>query len=329
MLLLPGQRQSGRVISDSFMGGALPPTYTLTRASAGTRFNSAGLLVAESSDVPRFNYVYNPATGLWELGGLFVEPSRTNICKNSQVFASGWTAENLTPTDNNAVAPDGTTTACRFAENTANNSHDLFQSSGLSTTVTSGTTVAVSAFGKKGTGSYLNLLWTGGAANNRYVTAIYDLDLGVVSQTGVGSGSGTLVGTALTPLANGWYRCVLLGSVGSNISVPVIGMAGAATGNTFNANGHATYTGASKTIFAWGTDFEVASDPSSYIATTSAGVTRAADVLTRSIANGTYTIAIERLSGITTLPGQVISTGSYTVPTDVSPVRSISYRRTG
>lgn len=40
-------------------------------------------------------------------------------------------------------------------------------------------------------------------------------------------------------------------------------------------------------------------------------------------------IDIERLSGVTRLSGQVVTGGTYTVPTDVSPLRRVALRRTG
>ncbi len=63
----------------TFTGGIL-----FTRASAGWRFNNAGLLVSEASDVPRFQY--DPAT--LAARGLLVEDAATNVVRNSAAGGS-------------------------------------------------------------------------------------------------------------------------------------------------------------------------------------------------------------------------------------------------
>lgn len=72
---------------------------------------------------------------------------------------------------------------------------------------------------------------------------------------------------------------------------------------------------------------ELASASSSPIVTTSAAVTRAADVLSLAMADGTYDIDITRASGVTNVVGTVVSGGAYTVPTDLSPLQSVVARR--
>jgi hypothetical protein len=78
----------------------------------------------------------------------------------------------------------------------------------------------------------------------------------------------------------------------------------------------------------WGSQIEAGSAPSSYIPTAGSAVTRAADVLTLAAPNGTYAVDIERLSGTTNLTGQAVTAGTYTVPTDVSPLRRVTLRPT-
>ncbi|MGQ3301773.1 hypothetical protein [Reyranella sp.] len=66
---------------------------------------------------------------------------------------------------------------------------------------------------------------------------------------------------------------------------------------------------------------------SSQIFSTPAAVTRAADVLSMTMTDGTYDIDITRLSGMTNVVGVVVSGGSYPVPTDPSPLQSVVARR--
>jgi len=72
---------------------------------------------------------------------------------------------------------------------------------------------------------------------------------------------------------------------------------------------------------------EQGSGASSPIKTSSAAVTRAADVLSLAMIDGTYDIDITRASGVTNVVGTVVSGGSYTVPTDRSPLQSVVARR--
>jgi hypothetical protein len=65
----------------NFLGGALDSRFTLTRASAGWAFNSAGVLTSYATNVPRFDY--DPAT--LAPRGLLLEEARTNLFLNSAV----------------------------------------------------------------------------------------------------------------------------------------------------------------------------------------------------------------------------------------------------
>src|SRR5690242_7625650 len=82
--LLMGLQRNTRVFE--FMGGVLPGGATLTRASAGWRFNSGLSLVSAGNDVPRFTYD-RAGSGLL---GLLVEPLVTEGVRNNS--ASGASA---------------------------------------------------------------------------------------------------------------------------------------------------------------------------------------------------------------------------------------------
>ncbi len=78
-----------------FTGGALPVGVIFTRASTGTYFDAMGLLKTGAVDAPRFDYRWNGAA--WQLGGLLVEPQRTNVVPQSIDLsaAAGWINGNL------------------------------------------------------------------------------------------------------------------------------------------------------------------------------------------------------------------------------------------
>jgi hypothetical protein len=67
-----------------FTGGTLDGAITFTRAGPGTRVNSSGVLVSETTDVARFDY--DPLT-LAPLG-ILIEPSRTNLVRNNTMVSA-------------------------------------------------------------------------------------------------------------------------------------------------------------------------------------------------------------------------------------------------
>lgn len=83
---------------------------TFARGSAGTYVDAAGAVNSVSSNVLRVDYSTSSP-------GMYFEGARTNILLRSQAWAtSPWTVFNIsstnpTVTNNNAVAPDGTSTA--------------------------------------------------------------------------------------------------------------------------------------------------------------------------------------------------------------------------
>lgn len=93
-------------INFDFSGGSLPGGITFIRASIGTYIDGSGILQIASNDVARFNH--NPSGGT--LLGLLIEPSATNLARQSNTFSTGpWFTTNggvLTPSV--FTSPDGT-----------------------------------------------------------------------------------------------------------------------------------------------------------------------------------------------------------------------------
>src|SRR4029078_473552 len=99
-----------------FVGsGSLGAGAVFTRASVGTYYNSSGVLVSAAINTPRFDY--DPVT--LQLKGLLLEDASTNVMLNSgDAGNASWVKSNnvaVAPvvTSNQAIAPDGTTTAAR------------------------------------------------------------------------------------------------------------------------------------------------------------------------------------------------------------------------
>ena len=86
-----------------------------------------------------------------------------------------------------------------------------------------------------GTNSFVNLFAQGTATY--WAAAIFDVTNGVVGETRNGAGSGvSVVSSSISLVSAGVYRCVLIFNATSNAIYPSIGLAPAATGNTFTAN---------------------------------------------------------------------------------------------
>ena len=234
---------------------------TFTRASSGTYVGSDGLIMAATTNEARFDH--NPTTG--ESLGLLVEEARTNNLLQSEDFSSTWTLSNIAVTTNSVVAPDGTTTADTIAP----------PADGLTTTrflrqnpiLTTQQAYTLSVFAKVGTATTngINLYVSDSTATN-----IFRANFNLFTLTTTVSNTGWAAPTAtIVPYPNGWYRCILTGvtstvhvSLRAQIYLNIFG-------NTPDTHG---------SIHVWGAQLEAGAFPTSCIPTTTATVTRAADV---------------------------------------------------
>ncbi|WP_454735356.1 phage head spike fiber domain-containing protein [Cupriavidus necator] len=240
-----------------------------TRASAGWYFNSAGLLVQAAANAPRFDY--DPVT--LALRGLLIEEARTNLLTYSDQFDNAaWSKSNATVTANAAVAPDGTMSADKLVENTAATTGHSVNSA----IVTVGATQAytVTCFAKKAERDAVSLWLRNSDGSTNYVFASFDLttgtQIGSISPAGTGYSN---FSTAVQDVGNGWYRC----SLTATVDVSVASIRGWVR---LVSSGLVSYTGdGTSGLYIWGAQLEVGAFPTSYIPTTSAQVTRSADLL--------------------------------------------------
>ena len=87
----------------------MDPRISYSRTGPASFINSKGLVEFVGPDAPRIDH--DPDTK--ECKGLLIEESRTNIAPYSHDL-SQFSGHNITKTANNAVAPDGTTTAAKI-----------------------------------------------------------------------------------------------------------------------------------------------------------------------------------------------------------------------
>ena len=292
-------------INSRFTSGALPSGWTLTRASVGTYFNSSGIMQTASTDVARFDY--NPVTLAPK--GILVEPSATNnILQSAKPGTSPWIVNaNNSASLSNATSPDGTVSATLLTGTAAT-------STGLRQTLSyvNGTTYSVSAYMKGGTTNYGSLDAYDGA---RDFGVMYNL---TGSGSVVGNRSNGTVGTptasGITYVGNGWYYCwFTFASTGTGGLLTANQIGGSTAGNL---NFSTSWTG---TLYVWGYQNEASPTPTSYIDTTTATVTRAADVLSTTIPSGVSQLIYTFDDGSTQTVS--VSAGAYTVPTNLNRAR--------
>ena len=236
-----------------FTTGVLPPGLTFTRAGGGGRINSSGLYEWVGADVPRFDY--DPVTLACK--GLLIEESRTNLLTYSSEFNNAaWVKANSTIDPNSIAAPTGAMTAHTLV---ASETSIPFLTQGFS--VTSGTIYTASCFFKKKDVSRIAILFFGADFNSGggNLSTTFDLDAGSI----VSQGHTT---ATITNAGGGWYRCAVshLATATKTATVQLCRFGGAST-----TSGFGTYV--------WGAQVEAGSFPTTYIPTTTAAATRAAD----------------------------------------------------
>jgi hypothetical protein len=266
-------------------GGALTPSwsidwstgtpsgYTLTRASSGTYVDSSGYIASASTDVARLTH-NSSGTRL----GLLVEESRTNQWDNSEDFtAASYNHNGATRPSTNNTDPENTSTATRFQETAGGSTWHGFWRFGTP----AGNKLTQSVFVKpqERTAFTLTML----RATNNWTAAVFDLTgNGSVSQTSNGSSNTEFsnVSASITPFANGWYRCSLSATTASNnFNLCFHSLATTTTPTLSTGDGVELYSGdATKGLLMWGVQSETETSPTAYIPTTTASVTRSADL---------------------------------------------------
>ena len=229
---------------------------TVVRATTATRVNSAGLIESVANNVPRLDYSNGTCPSI------LVEPQRTNLLQYSEQFNNAyWELGSVASvTANTTISPDGTQNADTL---TANGAGSLF----VRYNVFLGTaqTCSNSVYAKKNNNRYVGL------RNSGTISAhdVFDFD----TKTWTNNSGAVL---SYDELPNGWFRLKSVNTDAVNLNyywsvIPAVSTAGAENTTASNLN-----------VYIWGAQAEQnASYPTSYIPTTSAAVTRNADVISK------------------------------------------------
>lgn len=273
---------------------------SFSRSSTAARYKADKSLEFVASNAPRIDH--DPATGT--VRGLLVEEQRTNLLLRAQEFDnSAWAAAGSvgTVSANATTAPDGTATADKIVEAAGAGYHGRRQGiSGL----TELTTYRLSFFAKAAGRTRVSFWSFSGGDTGSYI-----FDLSTVTASRAGS--------TITAVGNGWYRC----------EGPVVTIAGQ-TARTIHigpqdAGAAQSYTGdGTSGVYVWGAQLELASLASSYIPTTTAAVTRAADVASFTIPARVVRLVTIYYDGTTA--SQTVTPGAtYTIPTGTKQILRI------
>lgn len=241
-----------------FTLGTLPSGVSLTRASAAYRYNSAGLLVSEATDVARFQY--DPATLVPR--GLLIEESSVGMLTKTEKFDhADWSQQRASVVADTGVAPDGATSMDSLVEDsTAANTHNVSQIKSF----TAGLNYVFSAFVKASTRSWIffELISTAFGASRR---VWFNVGTGTVGTIPAGW-------TAyIRSIGGGVYRCCVIAPCTTTAS-------GAAAVNLATADNSPTYSGdGASSIYIYGGNLQIGDALTSYIQADASPVVRAAD----------------------------------------------------
>ena len=239
-------------------------TRTTDATHPATYTNSSGIVTAATNNQPRFDY--DPVALTCK--GLLIEESRENkFAFSSQFNDASWRKVNTDVSADVVVSPDGTTNADKMFELATNTFHCI-EYSGLS--FTSGAAYTFSIYAKASTRNVLQFVPSGAAFPLTYIN--FNLTTGVVSAIG-----SSITGT-ITNVGNSWFRCTATMTATATVASTWMDVAVQSSDTATRA---ASYQGdGSSGIYIWGAQLEAGAFATSYIPTTSAALTRNADVAT-------------------------------------------------
>ena len=237
---------------------------TFTRASTATYVGADGLIKSAAVNEPRFDH--DPTTG--ESLGLLVEEARTNgILYSGSISSSTRIPRASIITENIILAPNGSLEGAKLAESTSSTRFREMDYTNSGTISPFGTgNITVSIFVKKGERDVIFM-------GNYNSTPSHWIGFNLTTETFFTvSGYTPPVSYNFQRFPGGWYRIWYTVNLTVNSSPRIDVTTGIDEQFT-------SYTGdGSSGIYVWGQCVEKGSFPTSYIPTTTATVTRAADV---------------------------------------------------
>ena len=255
-----------------FTTASLDSRITFTRTTDATHpatyVNSSGYVTAATNNQPRFDY--DPVTLACK--GLLIEESRANLLTYSNGFenTTPWPQTNVTVSSAAATSPDGTNNACKIEETSANGTHGLVTAS-ISFTQNVANTFSV--YAKKGERNIITLAVAGVSGVS------FNLATGASGSTFTNANWSTPT-YSITDCGNGFYRCTATFTrLATTTSTTIyLNLSDNASSLPTSIDSYVGTTGYG--VYVYGAQLEVGAFPTSYIPTTTAALTRNADVAT-------------------------------------------------
>ena len=221
------------------------------------------------NSAPRFDH--DPTTG--ESLGLLVEEQRTNLLLRSEKFETTWTRTNVAAFGSGSevnveTAPNGTLTADLVALTGSINSGTGFIYQDITKAATA-TTYTATVFAKAQDWDALLLQVNDASTNNNRANVTFSLTTGQITTAAAAVGTFSAASAAATSFGNGWFRASLTFTSSTETGLRI---------RIYPDNSTTVTSNGSNGIYIWGAQLEAGSFPTSYIPTTDAAATRAADV---------------------------------------------------
>jgi hypothetical protein len=243
---------------ESYLGTDLKIALWGAQLETGSTATAYIPTTTAANSTPRFDY--DPSTLASK--GLLIEEQRTNLLTYSeQIDNAIWGKSNTTISANAGTAPTGAVTMDKIVEDSATSTHYI-QSANL--TISASSAVTHSFFVKAAGRNFCRLRL--GDSVGFIKDAIFNLSTGTISAEN-GTGTATILG-----VGNGIYRITVSGTVNvaATFATMFLYLRSDATTESYTGDG-------SSGILAWGGQCEVGAFATSYIPTTTAAATRAAD----------------------------------------------------
>jgi hypothetical protein len=275
ILIVPGKYNNNKLISQIPVNESAD--FTVSRLTTATRVNSNGLINLVTNNVPRIDYLNQscPALLVEAAGTNFARWVNQMTAQDTPAASGGMT---ITTGSTDFLAPDGTSgSITKYVGGAASGNSQYAYYTGGGIVVTAAGQHTFSLFVKAGATNPLNfctLNFTAYSGGSGTATSYFSL----------ASGTALTAGASIQDYGNGWYRLISAPytiASGDLDGTLIFGMAEANNDISWPASGALGLT-----AYTWGAQLETGSVATTYIPTTTASATRAADVCSVSGVSG-------------------------------------------
>ncbi|MFD3231653.1 phage head spike fiber domain-containing protein [Rahnella aceris] len=252
---------TGKLFRSTLLSGII----NFARASQKSVVGPYGILQNVANNEAAF--IYDPVTRK-RLGVTLHNSTSNKVIYSEDFTQSTWAKTGVGVAAAAAISPDGNTSATLVTEGTDNTVHTLEEVNATATAVNSYHTYSI--YVKKGTARFVQLYALPASSGNTF--ANFDLEKGIVARA-----SPSVQQAGIEPGPNGYWRISITIRIYAAYTAGGAGMAFINDG--VNAGLMPAYAGTGKAVYVWGAQLEVREAATSYVSTSGASGTRAADTL--------------------------------------------------